>query len=109
MKSIRPGARCNRDLSTRRASKLGSERRRLHAKLLHRIQGDETVRPSRGAERRQGSGTTLHQGKVAGHSEIGADAIHRKVVGVRTLAVYAELSLIVERGWGHHYARREHN
>src|SRR5262249_50438119 len=37
MKGIRSGARRDRDLPTRCASELRSERRGLHAKLLHRI------------------------------------------------------------------------
>src|SRR6516225_315800 len=42
-----------------------------------------------------------------GYAEIRADTVHGEIVGIRTLAIYAELSLVVESRGGHDHTRRK--
>src|SRR5260370_19036333 len=107
MKGIRSRARYDGDLSAGRAPKLRRERRRLDAKLLQGIHGNEAVCPTPGGKRRQSSATALQQWKEAGDAKIGADAIHGEIVGVPALSVHAELPLVVESRGGDHHARRD--
>ena len=96
MKVIRSGARHDRDLPAGGASELGSKRRGLNAKLLHGIHRHQAVGSTRSAERGQRSAGGLHQWRVAGDAEIGADPVHGEIVGIRALPIHAELSLVVE-------------
>ncbi len=49
----------------------------------------------------------MHQGKVTGDAEIGADSVDSEVVRIGALTVDAELPLVVESRGGHHHAWRQ--
>src|SRR5262249_36697364 len=109
VKRIAAGARQNGDLCAGSAAKLWSEGRRLDTKLLHGIHGHQAVRSACSAERGERPSTGLDEGKVAGDPKIGTDAIYGEIVGIRALAIYAELPLVVkscgghDHTWGQHY------
>ena len=78
--------------------------RSLNAELLQRIQRHQVAHPSKGIRCWKLAGPALAQ-IGASRSQVGADSIHREVIGVRPLAVHTELALLVKVVRHQHHSR----
>src|SRR5262249_40805256 len=107
MKGVASGASHDCDLRAGSAPELRRKRRGLDAELLQGVDRDQAIGATSGAERGQSSARRLHHGEKAGDAKVGADSIHGEVVGVGSLSVDAELSLVVKASGGYDCARRK--
>src|SRR5216684_1297312 len=94
MKLIRARPSRDRNLSSGCPAKFRCVGGSLDTELLESINGDQAVCPAENTKRPKRSSDSIARWDVCIHPDVGADAVHRPVVGSSALPINTELPSI---------------